>query len=145
MSDAEGDDQPQPQVEAEATERPGDVQSALKEVLKSALITNNLARGIREACKALDRREADLCVLAENCDEQQYVKLIEALCAEHQIPLMKVPDNRELGEWCGLCKIDREGKARKVVKCSSVAVKEVAKDSGAWDVLQEYFKAQSSD
>nr|AGH70196.1 40S ribosomal protein S12 [Placozoa sp. H4] len=141
MSDAEGDDQTQ----AQAGERPGDVQSALKEVLKSALITNNLARGIRETCKALDRREADLCVLAENCDEQQYVKLVEALSAEHKIPLMKVSDNRELGEWCGLCKIDREGKARKVVKCSSVAVKDIAKDSAAWDVLQEYFKEQSSD
>ena len=43
------------QTQAQAGERPGDVQSALKEVLKSALITNNLARGIRETCKALDR------------------------------------------------------------------------------------------
>ena len=27
-----------------------------------------------------------------------------------------------LGEWAGLCKIDREGKARKVVGCSCIVV-----------------------
>lgn len=52
-----------------------------------------------------------------------YVKLVEALCAEHQINLIKVDDNKKLGEWVGLCKIDREGKPRKVVGCSCVVVK----------------------
>ena len=36
------------------------------------------------------RRQAHLCVLANNCDEGTYVKLVEALCAEHQINLIKV-------------------------------------------------------
>lgn len=36
------------------------------------------------------RRQAHLCVLAGNCDEPMYVKLVEALCAEHQINLIKV-------------------------------------------------------
>lgn len=35
----------------------------------------------------------------------------------------KVDDNKKLGEWAGLCKIDKEGKARKVVGCSCVVVK----------------------
>ena len=35
---------------------------------------------------------------------------------------MKVDSNKKLGEWAGLCKIDREGKARKVVGCSCVVV-----------------------
>jgi ribosomal protein L7Ae-like RNA K-turn-binding protein len=51
------------------------------------------------------------------------VKLVEALCAEHQINLIKVDDSKKLGEWAGLCKIDKEGKARKVVGCSCVVVK----------------------
>uniref|UniRef100_A0A4W2CRR0 40S ribosomal protein S12 n=1 Tax=Bos indicus x Bos taurus TaxID=30522 RepID=A0A4W2CRR0_BOBOX len=105
-----------------------DVNTALQEVLKTALIHDGLARGIREAAKALDkkhrkRRQAHLCVLASNCDEPMYVKLVEALCAEHQINLIKVDDNKKLGEWVGLCKIDREGKPRKVVGCSCVVVK----------------------
>jgi small subunit ribosomal protein S12e len=84
-------------------------------VLKLALTHDGLARGLHEAAKALDKRSAHLCVLADSCDEPMYVKLVEALCAEHQINLIKVDDNKKLGEWAGLCKIDREGKARKVV------------------------------
>ncbi len=36
------------------------------------------------------RRQAHLCALAANCDEPMYVKLVEALCAEHNINLIKV-------------------------------------------------------
>uniref|UniRef100_A0A8C4R375 40S ribosomal protein S12 n=1 Tax=Eptatretus burgeri TaxID=7764 RepID=A0A8C4R375_EPTBU len=119
-----------------------DVNSALQEVLKTALITDGLARGLRESAKALDKRQAHLCVLAGNCDEPMYVKLVEALCNEHQINLIKVDDNKKLGEWAGLCKIDREGKPRKVVGCSCVVVKDYGKETQAKDVLEEYFKAK---
>ena len=45
------------------------VNTALQEVLKTALIHDGLAHGIREAAKALNKRQALLCVLASNCDE----------------------------------------------------------------------------
>merc|ERR1712138_330853 len=110
--------------------------------LKTALISDGLALGLRESVKALDKRQALLCVLANNCDEQMYVKLIEALCAEHSINLIKVDDNKKLGEWSGLCKIDKEGKARKIVGCSCVVVKDWGKETQAHDVLKDYFKSK---
>ncbi|XP_059838409.1 40S ribosomal protein S12 isoform X1 [Hypanus sabinus] len=119
-----------------------DVNTALQEVLKTAYIHDGLCCGLREAAKVLDKRQAHLCVLASNCDEAQYVKLVEALCAEHQINLIKVDDNKKLGEWVGLCKIDREGKPRKVVGCSCVVVKDYGKDSQAKDVIDNYFRAK---
>ena len=64
-----------------------------------------------------------LCILAENCDEPMYKKLVQGLCNEHQIPLIKVDNNKKLGEWAGLCKYDTSGKARKVVGCSCVVIK----------------------
>ncbi|KAL4236559.1 40S ribosomal protein S12 [Mactra antiquata] len=133
-SDTEGDDT--------STGAAGsmDVMTALQEVLKTAFIHDGLARGLHECAKALDKRQAHLCVLANNCDEAMYVKLVEALCAEHGINLIKVDDNKKLGEWVGLCKIDKEGKARKVVGCSCVVVKDYGKESQALDVLNEYFK-----
>ena len=79
------------------------VLDALKGVLKISLIHDGLARGLREASKALDRRQAHMCVLNESCEEEAYKKLVVALCSEHKIPLIKVPDGKMLGEWVGLC------------------------------------------
>eukprot|EP00091_Calanus_sinicus_P003944 TRINITY_DN14123_c0_g1_i1.p1 TRINITY_DN14123_c0_g1~~TRINITY_DN14123_c0_g1_i1.p1 ORF type:complete len:140 (-),score=51.47 TRINITY_DN14123_c0_g1_i1:111-530(-) len=138
MSDVEGDEVPSAVVPS----GPMDINTAIQEVLKQALIADGLARGVREASKALDKRQALLCILAENCDEPMCKKLITALCMEHGIPLIKVDSNMKLGEWAGLCKIDQEGKARKVVKCSSCVVRDWGKESPAHDVLQEYLKSQ---
>ena len=68
-----------------------------------SLIHDGLARGLREASKALDRRQAHMCVLNEGCEEEAYKKLVVALCGQHGIPLIKVPDGKLLGEWAGLC------------------------------------------
>merc|ERR1712178_116411 len=114
---------------------PLDTVSALKQVLKKALCADGLARGIRECAKMLDKRAVHLCVLADNCNDPAYKKLIEALCTEHSINLMKVDDNSLLGEWAGLCKMDAEGNARKVVSCSCVCVTDYGEQSEALDFL----------
>src|SRR5690349_11424002 len=88
------------------------VLDALKGVLKLALMHDGLARGLREASKALDRRQAHMCVLNESCEEEAYKKLVIALCSEHKIPLIKVPDGKQLGEWAGLCMWQRSAGLR---------------------------------
>lgn len=141
------------------------VNDALKGVLKIALIHDGLARGLREASKALDRRQAHMCVLNESCEEEAYKKLVIALCSEHQIPLIKVPDGKQLGEWVGLCtfslfvfcilgflsldatnkligQLDREGNARKVVNCSCVVVKDWGEESQERSVILNYFQTE---
>ena len=117
-----------------------DIQTAVQGVLKKALLHDGLARGLRECAKTLDRAQGHLCVLAENCDEPAYKRLVEALCVEHEIDLIKIPESKILGEWAGLCKIDKEGKARKVVGCSCVVVKDFGEESEALNVLLEHFK-----
>eukprot|EP00163_Fabomonas_tropica_P018972 TRINITY_DN3339_c0_g1_i1.p1 TRINITY_DN3339_c0_g1~~TRINITY_DN3339_c0_g1_i1.p1 ORF type:complete len:144 (+),score=40.04 TRINITY_DN3339_c0_g1_i1:401-832(+) len=123
-----------------ATNEPMDIMKALQLVLKNALFADGLKRGLHEAAKALDKRQAHLCVLANNCEEAPYVKLVEALCAQNGINLIKVPEGKTLGEWAGLCKIDREGNPRKVVGCSCVVVTDYGRESEALDVLLEHFK-----
>jgi small subunit ribosomal protein S12e len=111
QSDVEEQNDPVEVTEADEVEVSGDAASkgqmsvldALKGVLKLALMHDGLARGLREASKALDRRQAHMCVLNEACEEEAYKKLVVALCSEHKIPLIKVPDGKQLGEWAGLC------------------------------------------
>ena len=43
---------------------------------------------------------------------------------------MQVENKEDLGEWVGLCKIDKDGKPRKVVKCSCVVIKVGTGDGG---------------
>jgi len=126
------------EVAADAPSGPMTVEDALQEVLKKALIHDGLARGLRECVKGLDRRQAHLCVLIETCTEKEYVKLVEALCKEHNINLIKYSDAKKLGEWVGLCKIDKEGNARKVVGCSCVVVKDFGEESEAKNILLDY-------
>ena len=38
------------------------------------------------------------------------------------VKLIKCKDNKELGKWAGLCKIDKKGEARKVVRTSVVVI-----------------------
>jgi small subunit ribosomal protein S12e len=87
-------------------------------------------------------RQAHLAVLAESCDSKPYNQLIEALCAEHNINLIKIADGKTLGEWAGLCVLDREGNARKVVGASCVVVKDYGEESEALSVLLDYFKTR---
>ncbi|BAM80500.1 40S ribosomal protein S12 [Cyanidioschyzon merolae strain 10D] len=120
-----------------------DVNTALRIVLRKALAHGGLSRGLRESVRALDSRKARLCVLAMSCDEPAMVKLVQALCAEHGINLICVPDGKELGEWAGLCKLDADGTPRKVVSCSCVVVKDFGEPSKGLTFLENYLKEQS--
>eukprot|EP01083_Nonionella_stella_P061397 160006_1 len=121
---------------------PMNFEQALQKVIQTSLYHDGLARGLKEAVKALDRQQARLCILAESCDEPSYTKLVGALCSENSIPLVKVKNGKELGEWAGLCKIDAEGEARKVVGCSCVVIKAWGEESAARTmVLDQIAKA----
>jgi hypothetical protein len=87
------------------------------------------------------RTQAQLCILAEDSDSPDYKKLIEALCAEQNVNLISVPTKLALGEMAGLCRIDAEGNAQKVVACSCAVVTDYGEESQGLSVLQEYLKA----
>ena len=123
-------------AEAGASEPPMDMETALAKVLKTALCHDGLKRGLHECAKALDGGHAKLCVLSQGCNEPAYTKLIEALCAEKGVDLMKVSDGKQLGEWVGLAKVDKEGTARKVVGCSCAVVTDFGEESEALNILK---------
>ncbi|XP_020080410.1 40S ribosomal protein S12-like [Ananas comosus] len=126
---------------APALGEPMDLMTALQLVLKKSAAHDGLAKGLREAAKSIEKHAAQLCILAEDCDQPDYVKLVKALCADHNVHLVTVPSAKTLGEWAGLCKIDSEGKARKVVGCSCVVIKDYGEESEGLNIVQEYVKS----
>jgi small subunit ribosomal protein S12e len=122
---------------------PMTVAKAIQQILRKALIHDELARGLHECVKALDRGNATLCVLAADCEDEKYVRLVEALCAARGLNLVKVPESKQLGEWSGLCKHDKEGKARKIVSTSCVVVKKIREGDDAVEFLSKHFKSNS--
>nr|ANM86213.1 40S ribosomal protein S12 [Stygiella incarcerata] len=107
---------------------PMDLMDALHKVLKKALVKDGLCRGLREVAKALDRRDALFCVLAEDCDHDGYRNLIRALCKEHNIPLLSVPTQKELATMAGIATVGDSGNVLRTARCSSVVVKVIDKD-----------------
>lgn len=81
---------------------PMDIMTGLQLVLKKSLAHGGLARGLHEGAKVIEKHAAQLCVLAEDCNQPDYVKLVKALCADHNVSLVTVPSAKTLGEWAGV-------------------------------------------
>lgn len=117
-----------------------DILTGLQMVLKKALAHDGLAKGLHESAKAVEKHAAQMCVLAEDCNQPDHTKLVQSLCQEHNVNLISVASAEKLGEWAGLCKIDSEGKARKVVGCSCVVMKNYVEESEGSNTIREYFE-----
>mmetsp|Transcript_8135 Transcript_8135/g.9474 ORF Transcript_8135/g.9474 Transcript_8135/m.9474 type:complete len:149 (-) Transcript_8135:470-916(-) len=121
------------------------VLDALKEVLKKALIHDGLKKGLHECAKALDRRSARLCCLAKDCENEEYKKLIRALCAEGDVPIIMVDAGKDLGAFCGLAKLDDEGSIKKAVRTSCAVITEFGEESRALSIIKDYLENQADE
>ncbi|CAE5964750.1 unnamed protein product [Arabidopsis lyrata] len=130
-----------PVVEPAAIPEDMDLMTALELTLRKSLAHGGVTKGLHESAKLIEKRVAQLCVLAEDCNQPDYVKLVKALCADHSINLLTVPSAKTLGEWAGLCKIDSEGNARKVVGCSCVVIKDYGEETTALNIVKKHLES----
>merc|ERR1712127_679207 len=121
------------------------VLDALKEVLKKALIHDGLRKGLRECAKALDCRNARICCLAKDCENEEYKKLIRALCTEGDVKVIMVDSGKELGAWCGLAKLNDDGSVKKAVRTSVAVVTDFGEETRALSVLLDYLNKQEDE
>lgn len=124
-----------PAVDAE----PATVEDALKIVIRKSLEVNGVIRGLSEVVRALDRG-CHLCLLAEDCDDASYKKLVTALCKQNNIDVIMVRERAKLAEWAGLTKMDRAGNIKKTFKCSSVAIKDFGERTRALEMVMDKLK-----
>ena len=102
-----------------------------------------LVKGLNQVGKSLDKKDCHIVILAQDCDDAMYKKLITALAKQNKIPLIEVEKRQDLGEWLGQCKYDKNGVARKVRGASSVAVKDYGETSEALTFLEQHIKENS--
>jgi small subunit ribosomal protein S12e len=104
-----------------------DLEKALKRIIQTSNADCLLAKGLHEVCKAIEQKDdklkAQYVILAKNCDEANYVKLIKGLASQNKIPIIEEVDGETLGEWLGICKYDKNKNVTKKRKCSSVAIR----------------------
>merc|ERR1712224_663684 len=123
------------------------VMDALKKVIRVAMSADGVVKGLNQVGKSLDRGDAFLCVLAEDCDDPKYKKLITALAKQNKVPLITVSERKDLGEWTGQCKYQKGdgkdkdfGKARKIRGCSSLCIRDYGQDSNEKTIIEQYIK-----
>merc|ERR1712151_250549 len=137
MSDAEENEVPQVPEEEEKADN---IKDALKMVIKKSAANDGLVKGLNEVCKALDRKQAILCILAEDCNDPKYKKLVDALAKSSNVPLIEVENRDDLGEWLGHCKYDADGTAKKVKGTSSIAIKNYGEETEALSFVLNHIK-----
>jgi len=115
---------------------------ALKIVLRTSLTHDGLRRGLHECAKSLDRGVGQLCILAGDCDNDEYSALVKALCNEGGVHLIMADKGTELGEWVGLAKLAEDGTVRKCVRCSVAVVENFGVETPALQVVLNYVKSQ---
>merc|ERR1712113_257087 len=135
-----GEENEVPQQEPVEEEKADNIKDAIKSVIKKSQADDGLVKGLNEVCKCLDRKSAILCVLAEDCNDPKYKKLVSALAKTSNIPLITVEKRDELGEWLGHCKFDIEGKPKKVKGTSSVAIKHYGEETEALTFVLNHIK-----
>ena len=116
--------------------------SALKTVIKKSMAVDGLVKGLSQVGKSLDRKDAQLCVLAKDCNDPKYKKLITALAKQNNVPLIEVDSRDELGEWVGQCKYDKKGEAKKIKGASSLVIKDYGEQSEALTFIEDYLTKQ---
>eukprot|EP00658_Telonema_sp_P-2_P050258 TRINITY_DN382_c0_g1_i22.p2 TRINITY_DN382_c0_g1~~TRINITY_DN382_c0_g1_i22.p2 ORF type:complete len:140 (-),score=52.17 TRINITY_DN382_c0_g1_i22:252-671(-) len=122
-----------PTIQEDVT--PESTEDALRIVMRKSLEANGLVRGLSEVARALDRRSAHLCILAADCEDAGYKKLIQALCKVNNIDIVMVEERAKLAEWAGLVKRDAEGNVKKHFKCSSVCIRDFGERTKALEML----------
>ncbi len=88
----------------------------------------------------MDSGAARLCILSNDCDNAEYKKLVQALCAESGVHLIMADHGSEISEWVGLAKLNADGTVRKAVRCSVAVVTDFGEETAALDVVLKYVK-----
>jgi len=107
--------------------------TASRDVLSIALKHGGVLKGVAEVLKALElgKSKVKMVFLAEDCDNDEYKKIVSTLAKQQGVPLVEIPTWVELKDFCklGLASqvitriAEEKGKPAKIKpRCSSAAI-----------------------
>lgn len=71
--------------------QPIDFETSLKRIVQTSNSDSLLAKGVHEVAKALESKDekvkAKYVILAKNCTEANYVKIVKGLAAQNKVPV----------------------------------------------------------
>ncbi|KXB06830.1 50S ribosomal protein L7 [candidate division MSBL1 archaeon SCGC-AAA382A20] len=79
-----------------------DLEDQTFEAVETARATGELRIGTNEVTKAVERRNAELVVIAEDVEPPEIVMHLPAICEEKDIPFTFVGKKDDLGRACGI-------------------------------------------
>ncbi len=82
-------------------------------------------------------------MLADNCNDPKYKKLVTALAKSNGVPVITVENRDDIGVWLGHCKYDKEGNPRKAKGTSSVAIVDYGEETEALSFVINYIKEKN--
>ncbi|MFQ6051900.1 MAG: 50S ribosomal protein L7Ae [Candidatus Hydrothermarchaeota archaeon] len=94
-------------------EVPKDIYEKAYEAVELARTTGKIKKGVNETTKAVERKEAELVIIAEDVDPPEIVAHLPILCEEKETPYVYVPKKFDLGSAAG---IDVSSSAVAIVK-----------------------------
>lgn len=107
-------------------ETPKEVVPQILEMVSVAKDSGKVKKGVNETTKAIERKTAQLVIIAEDVTPEEIVVHLPILCEEKTIPFVYVPTRKELGAAIGI-----------PIGTSSVAVEN---PGGANETLQSILK-----
>ena len=81
---------------------PDEVKKEVLSIVSTAAQTGRIRRGVNEVTKSIERKSAQLVVIAEDVSPEEIVIHIPALCKEKSIPYVFVKSKEELGKNAGI-------------------------------------------
>ncbi len=83
-------------------ETPKELVNQIYEVVERARDTGKVKKGVNEATKQVERRQAKLVVMAEDVSPEEILVHMPLLCEDRDVPYLYVPSKEELGAASGL-------------------------------------------
>ena len=90
--------------------------------LKQINLSGSVAKGVKCTVKAIMKGKARLVLLAEDCQNKDYINLITGLCKKYSVKLQTVPQKEELGKALGLTNLKSDGLVRRQMSCGACAI-----------------------